>query len=415
MWNRCKASRWALMAALTCTGFAQAADMALSTAPKYLDEEVTKKPLTQLLDQAGLGKSMDSAGITVSGLIEGSYTYSMSNPPNDTITGYAFNADNQELLLNQVNLTIERKVDVSKMKFDIGGRIEQTWGEDSRFTHSNGLTIYSPSKTGLVKGSSPEVQYDINQAYIDLAFPVGNGMLVRLGKWYTPIGYEVVLPTGNALFSHSFLFDQVPYTHTGAIVAYKLNDHMDVQFGVSRGWDQFEDNNGELDYMGQLHYRHDKYDGYFNFITGSEDPATSGWRTVLDYWATYAVADQLTIGINADYGWEAQADPGTGKTAQWYGIAGYGSYKINEMFTVNGRCEWFDDQDGGAPSSLAGVPNTYYEATIGLAIKPMPTTKILSNLLIRPELRLDYADKAVFDGGTDHYQVTAAVDVIFSF
>ena len=58
---------------------------------------------------------------------------------------------------------------------------------------------------------------------------------------------------------------------------------------------------------------------------------------------------------------------------------------------------------------------TVYEGTIGLAIKPMPHDNLGSNLVLRPELRYDYSDQGIFDGGTDNYQVTAAIDAIFTF
>jgi hypothetical protein len=398
----------AMMLAMACGSVA----MAEEKAPLYLAEASGRTPLMQLFDQAGIGKTLDNAGIKIYGLVEGSYTYSLSNPPNDVITGYIFNADHAEPLLNQINLTIERSIDIEKQSIDIGGKIEQTYGNDSRFTHSNGLSIYPTDETGLVKGSNPELQYDLNQAYVEIG---GYGFSAKIGKWNTFIGYETVLPTGNYLFSHSFLFTQVPFTHTGILASYKINPSMDVSVGVSRGWDQFEDDNGELDYMASLHYGQNKYDGYFNVITGSEDPATSGWRTLLDYYGTYAFSDQLVFAFNADFGWEAQADPGDGGNAIWYGLAVYGSYQIDKMFTVNARAEIFQDEDGGAPFSITGANNTYYEGTLGVAIKPVPNDKVWSNLLIRPEVRFDYAKHDTFDAGTDHYQTTLAVDAIFSF
>jgi len=82
---------------------------------------------------------------------------------------------------------------------------------------------------------------------------------------------------------------------------------------------------------------------------------------------------------------------------------------------VNGRAEWFDDQDGAAPGTGTGFANTFYEATLGVAIHPFPTNSYGSNLVIRPELRVDYADKPTWDGGTDHYQFSGAIEGYFTF
>jgi hypothetical protein len=35
--------------------------------------------------------------------------------------------------------------------------------------------------------------------------------------------------------------------------------------------------------------------------------------------------------------------------------------------------------------------------------------------VIRPEVRYDYAQEGIFDGGTDHDQLTFGVDAIFTF
>jgi hypothetical protein len=101
-----------------------------------------------------------------------------------------------------------------------------------------------------------------------------------------------------------------------------------------------------------------------------------------------------------------------GDTAYWYGVTGYVGYTLNKYVTLNGRAEWFRD-DGGAAFGLP-ISVSAYEATVGATVKPFPDSKILSNLTIRPEVRDDYSNKTVFNGGTDRNQVTAAVDAIFA-
>lgn len=71
-------------------------------------------------------------------------------------------------------------------------------------------------------------------------------------------------------------------------------------------------------------------------------------------------------------------------------MAGYVSDVINLHLTFHGRVEWYH----------------------GSALPPEHA--MFSNLLIRPEIRYDYADRAVFDSG-DRGQLTFSVDVIFSF
>jgi hypothetical protein len=193
---------------------------------------------------------------------------------------------------------------------------------------------------------------------------------------------------------------------------YNVNDKLTVMGGISRGWDQAtKDNNESIDYLGQIKYVFsDKVTGYLNVVTGPEqNDNDSNYRTVFDGILTMTASDKLTFALNADYGWEADAAPG-GDTAVWYGAAVYAGYKLCDAATLNGRAEYFNDDDG-----TRGLGGAVYEGTVGLAIKPFPNDNLGSNLVFRPELRFDYSDEGIFDGGTDNYQVTAAVDAIFTF
>ncbi len=429
MFRRKGLAMLAACAAVACGGLVRAADVVSPSdqtanavsinQPVMADDATPRKPLMALLDKAGMAKPLDDLGINIYGYVEGSWTYSASSPPpgpvggqpSNFITGRAFDVQSESLLLDQVDLTVERTVDTTKNKFDIGFRVEQIYGADAAFIHSNGLTTYSPTKIGLAR--HPKNQYDLNQAYLSFALPVGNGLGITLGKFNTLLGYEVISPNGNALYSHTFLFGQLPFTNTGVLATYNLTSDLSITAGVTRGWDQaLKDVNGSIDGIGQIKYTKDKLTLYLNGITGPELPSGtfSGYRTVLDFIGTYNYSDNLTLAVNADYGWQ-----GSISNDQWYGVAVYAGYKLSDMFTVNARGEWFDDQDGGAPGTILGIPNVYYEATLGLSIKPFPNNNIGSNLVIRPEVRLDYADIAAWDGGTDHYQVTAGIDAYFTF
>ena len=269
------------------------------------------------------------------------------------------------------------------------------------------MTLVSDGKVGLNR--QPKSQLDPTQAYVDLAIPIGNGLDIRGGKFFTLLGYEVISPAGNAFFSHSFLFGNLPFTQTGLLGSYAINDSLSVTGGATRGWDQAtEDNNGpDIEFTGQVKYTQGKFTFYVNGSTGNEEPSfavrtdpvtgatrgLNGWRSVIDVIGSYNYSDNLTLAVNADYAFEAQRD--NGGTAQWYGIAAYAGYKITDMFTFNARGEIFDDQDGDAPSTVVGIPNTYIEATLGLTVTPFPNNNFASNLKIRPEVRFDYATSRV--------------------
>ena len=373
-----------------------------------------KKPLMALLDSTPVGaKVLDPLNINLYGYIEGGYTASFSAPPRNVITGNVFNTKHESVVLDGIDFNVERTVDpaaaAKNHTWDIGGHAEALFGWDAGAIHSHGLFDYYRSRY------SPENQFDLLQAYFDIALPVGNGLQIRGGKFVTLLGYEVIQANGNPLYSHSYLFGYaIPFTQTGILGKYLINDQWTVQAGITRGWNQStKDNNGAIDFLGELTYTPSTNDSFT--LNVSEGPQAahdnSDYWTVLDFIATHKFNDKLSATLNADYG---DAPHALGKTtAQWYGAAVYGQYILNDYLTLNARGEWYSDNNGFTLGTGANLQ--VYEATVGVAITPIPHNDILKNLVVRPELRFDYASHRYFDGGTDYYQGQFAIDAMFQF
>ncbi len=369
-------------------------------------DEAPQPLLTQVLNDAGVGKLLDDAHVKIGGYAQGSWTYSMSDPKNPTIPGRGFDFENQDLTLNGIGLNFERTVDASKGAFDVGGKLALLYGGDARFTHSNGL--FDDNQHG-------DTQYDITEAFVRLAVPVGRGLTLDIGKFITPIGYEYVDPTKNTLYSHGYLFNfAAPFSQTGIIGKLPISDQLTVMAGLTRGWDQsLEDNNGAIDFLGQVQYKPDsQWDTYFTLSVGPQQADAYGYRTELDVLIYYTLNEKWKFGGEALYAIEADV-PGTSDDySQWYGAAFYPSYSVCNYASINGRLEWFSDND-----LVRGVgANNVYEATLGVTFMPMAGQKCVgSGLQIRPEIRIDYADDKAFDGGNSYSQTTFAVDAVLAF
>jgi hypothetical protein len=185
-----------------------------------------------------------------------------------------------------------------------------------------------------------------------------------------------------------------------------------------------KDGNGSLDFLGRVTYLPtDKTAIIFVMTEGPEFPAGVGrnlpagdnrdYWTALDLAITQKITDKLSLGLGFDYV-ETPHIPGlTGNNKQWGGAAGYVSYAFDPHVTLNTRLEWYKDAANGF-STGAPVSADYYGATVGVAIKPFPNSDVLSHLLVRPEVRYDYADKPVFASG-GHDQVSFSVDALFTF
>jgi len=376
----------------------------------------TEKPLQQEFDKMGV----KNLPFSISGFVEAGYMYDTSSPRIAEGPDFnAFDGYKNRLLLDNADLLIQRTPAASGTKFDWGFTLEGGFGSDYAFTHSNGMMDNRA-------GGPPQNQSDIDQAFLSFNIPVVGGLTLNVGKFVTPLGYEVIDATGNPLFSHSYAFTYgIPLTQTG-ITGQATFDNFEVLAGITRGWDQsLKDSNGDPDFLGEVIYTPNKtWNITANLSEGPEAPHGVGpavqalpgddshWWTVIDLVGHYNFSDQLNFGAGADYG-DAPHDKFASSTgaAMWYGITGYASYTFNSYLTANARLEWYDDTDG---FTLAGVHTSVYSATGGVTIKPLPNDNIFQYLEIRPELRYDYSTKPIFGAG-DHSQLNIASDVIMQY
>jgi hypothetical protein len=380
--------------------------------------------LMSALGKAGLAEPLDKAGINIYGYVEGGYMHDFSAPSaHNGQTFIGFNSFKNAGILDKISLNVERTVDPSKKKFDIGFHVEGIWGADATFVHSNGIGDRQTSRN----------QWDLLQAYVDVTIP-GMPVRIRAGKWIELAGFEQFSANIYGAFgdpsrtfysySYQFLYAE-PGTQTGVLATYVLNPQWSFDAGFTRGWNQsLRDANDALDFLGRITFTpSDKTSIIFVMTEGPEFPTGVGrnlpkgdnhhWWTALDLVVTQKISEKLSLGLGVDFV-DAPHIPGlTGGAKQWGGVAGYVSYAFDTHFTLNTRLEWYRDAAHGF-STGAPVSANYYEATVGAAIKPFLTDKILSKLLFRPEVRYDHADHSLFNSG-DRNQWTCSVDALFTF
>jgi hypothetical protein len=166
--------------------------------------------------------------ITVGGWLEGGfYGNQYGTPSNGPIglrnVGDGFTAD-------QLWIFAERKTDTKGCGWDLGGRVDYLFGADGPDTQAFGNRTWDYGWN-----SSRDDGSAIPQLYGEVAY---NDLKVKMGHFYTPIGYEVVQAPGNFFYSHSYshTFGQ-PFTHTGALASYQPNEKVTYYGGWVNGWD----------------------------------------------------------------------------------------------------------------------------------------------------------------------------------
>lgn len=443
---------------------------ALSLVPNYPYhlQASRREPLMGWLEQMGWAKPLDDARITIFGAIQASYTYNLSNPhtddppdPTDRIQLRMFDHHHAEAQVNRIDLYAQRVVDYRANKWDVGGLVEVQYGIDAAMMHSNGLFDYDYYRNH----ADPEYQFDITQAFADVAVPVGNGLRVRAGKFATILGYESCDPVHTQavqFYSRSFILTfGIPMYQTGAYATYDLADNVTINAGFTRGWEQaLSDNNDAIDFLGSVNWVvNDRLTAFFGASVGPQLPDdNSHYRTLLegilfytpDPRGPWSFAVDGVIGFeNNQIGPTSTSDSGfaeqraAGSTADlspgdrtpvgqtfWAGVAGFAGYRLNDNLQLKGRAEWFYDQDGtrfripekntvftagpmNDPWVTLGRSYNIFEFTVGLDWHPFP--RDARTLVVRPEFRVDYADREIFGNGQDNFQMTLAVDAIFRF
>ncbi|HEX7234939.1 MAG TPA: outer membrane beta-barrel protein, partial [Nitrosospira sp.] len=166
-------------------------------------------------------------GIRLGGWINGGATFNPSQ-----LTGFngpvTFADRSNRFQLNQFNIYVQRPVVAEGSTWDFGGRIDFMFGTDAIFTQAYGVPAFDVNTGQPLNRSNWDLDvccastryYGIAfpQAFAEAYVPVGNGLNVKVGHFYTPIGYESVPAPDNFFYTHAYTMQYgEPFTHTGVL------------------------------------------------------------------------------------------------------------------------------------------------------------------------------------------------------
>jgi hypothetical protein len=283
----------------------------------------------------------------------------------------------KDFQFNQVYL-YSQKVANGECGWDWGYRADVFYGTDGNegqaFGNNPGIWDF---QNGFDHGI---YEWAIPQLYAEVAYDKTS---VKVGHFYTIVGYEVVPATGNFFYSKQITFyNAEPFTHTGALVTQKVSDDLSVSAGYVLGWDTGFDQffGGEMALVGATYTINE--DSVLTYYGSFGD---SGWRgdamacqgivytqNWTDKWSTAHQFDVMNCG-------QAGNDFQTNGIVQdSTGFINYAFYEINDTLKAGTRVEWFKADS-----------TSYYTWTYGVNIKAA------SNVMIRPEVRHMWAPGAV--------------------
>lgn len=346
---------------------------------------------------------------TISGYVSTSAEWAPGPPGNINAPPIPYNQGKVDgFNLDVVKLTIEKDV-VPTDSWGAGYRADLLFGPDAN-------TLASQSSTATAAGD-----FAIDQAYLALHAPVGNGLDFKFGVWNTIIGYEVFDSPSDPNFTRSWGYSLEPTVHTGVLATYQVCDSISASFGIADSFGNgvnvrstFASQSFKT-YMGAVTWTAPTNCAWLGgstvtgcIITGNNNglatptangapPIQSGQQNETSYYFGATLNTPMTClkaGFAADL-----LDSHNDFSGKTWAIGGYVAWQINEKTSLNGRAEYLENRNLVSPFvnglGAATMPSRATELTATLQYD------LWKNVLSRIEFRWDHdAGGAGVWGGT---------------
>jgi len=426
-------------------------------------------PLMAALSNTPVGAAMNDAHIQVYGWVNPGANLSTNSvkPGGNVPVGYDYTPNTVQL--DQAVLYIERLPDtVQNDHFDWGFRVSGIYGVDYRYTTAYGFLSNQLLKQNAVNG------FDMPMLYVDLYFPVMQGLDIRVGRYVAIPDIEAQLAPNNYTYVHSLTYTYDNFTNTGILASLAVTKNWMIQLGIIDGtetmpWNigaripnpdpnplypgttMLKDPGAQASGAATIRWTSDSgKDGFYLTANGINNGAwgynnlnwvggtyfhkfNDQWHIAFETWnihefnvpnldnpiAAAAIANggtpfsQQVMPFNAPNAAHCGNSVFLACTADEQSFLLYVNYSPNKLDNFTFRTEYFMDPQG----QRTGVVTNYVDATIGWQHWFSPQIEV------RPEIAYYRSlNAAAFNGNvnagiapTKNWAVIAATDVIFHF
>jgi hypothetical protein len=335
------------------------------------------------------GLSSVIGGATVTGLVDGYYTYNVNQPATHSSGLRLFDNSTNTFALNLIELGLVKTPDANSRL-----------GYNVTFGFGNAMNV--------VNSTDPSFLQYLKESYLSYLAPVGKGLQIDFGKFVTPVGAEVIETNANWNYSRSLLFNYaIPFYHFGFRAKYAFNDKYSLTGFAVNGWNNVVQTNtqgktGGLSFAWTPNKKVSVTETWLGG-PGAIPVENDHWRNLFDTVLSYSPTAKLTLMANGDYG-RVEQFAGYSNPVDWYGVAGYIKYQLNPNYAVATRYEYYGDPDGYTTGTGTfqpvggGTTNTVF-VPAGEHIQEVTGTverRIAQHLLARMEFRHDMATQPVF-------------------
>jgi hypothetical protein len=314
--------------------------------------------------------------------LEGYYQYNFNEPADRVNVLRAYDTRANSFSLQQAALVVDAAPDVAAGR-RFGLRVDFQFGQATETVQGN-----------AANEPRPDAYRNVWQAYGTYVFPVGRGLTMDFGKFASNLGYETNYAKDNQAFSRAYLFNFLPFYHSGLRLSLPVSDTVTVMYMLTNGIQQTEDfNDFKSQHVSVVLKPTPKINATASYFFGHEQPdggepnGPDGRFQVVDAYVAYAATSALTLGldVNRTTNQVTRADDALALT----GIGAYARYQLTPAFAAGLRYEHLDDE-----GLFAGVDQRLQELTL------TGEYKLADGFLLRGEFRRDFSDVAFFPAPT---------------
>ncbi len=340
--------------------------------------------------------------------VDGFYAYNFNSPIGRQNQLRAYDLSSNSFTINQASFMVEH-LPVAEPGKRFGGRIDLQYGQATQ-------TLQGSPANEL----NPATFRNLFQAYGSYLAPIGTGLQVDFGKWASSLGVEGNYTKDQINYSRSYLFNYLPFYHTGFRANYNLTGKVNVAYWVVNGAQQTDDFNGfksqafiftlkpakSVTWNVNYYFGQEQHDSAVVVPTGQPEPATpNGREHIFDTYATWTATPKLTLVGEADYvinriqSHSAPAHVSAG--------AAYARYQLPRSFALAARAEYLSDRGGLFSSTTQALKE--FTFTFEHQFEP--------GFLLRAEYRRDFSNRPYFltqtQGVLTAAQPTATLGLVY--
>ena len=312
---------------------------------------------------------------------EGYYQYNWNHTPDRSLVLRAYDTRGNTFGMQQVALVVDAAPDIEAGR-RYGLRVDLQFGQATETVQG-----------GAANEPRPDVYRHIWQAFGTYVFPVGeHGLQTDFGKFASMLGYETNYAKDNQAFSRAYLFNFLPFYHSGLRVTYPVNEKVSLLYMLTNGIQQTEEfNDFKSNHFAAIVKPTPRVTWTVNYYFGQEQPdgcepdGPDGFFRVFDTYATFTPTAALTLGLDANYVTNEINQGDASLSLQ--GVGAYARYQLTTPAALGIRYEHLDDE-----GLFGGIDQILHEATV------TAEWKFADGFLLRGEFRRDWSSERFFPG-----------------